>query len=159
MSSPDSQDAFSSSCRARSLPAGRPRRRAVKKIPASNGSFQYPHIGVPLFLFVAGLLGLGTPPAHAATITWINPSPGLFNDANNWDTATVPGPGDDAIIANGVTVTHQSLTTSINSLTSNGLFILSGGSLSVDAASAFNSLTLSRDLGGNGAIVVSGGTT
>src|SRR5438552_3286651 len=43
------------------------------------------------------------------TKTWINGTNGNWNTASDWDTGTVPGPGDDAIIQGGTV----SLTTPI----------------------------------------------
>jgi hypothetical protein len=61
-------------------------------------------------------------------------------DPSNWDAGIVPGPGDDGIIGvTGVTVTHDSGSDFVNSLTINdGLqdtLVLSGGTLSLASTS------------------------
>ena len=69
--------------------------------------------------------------SRAADITWNNPGADLFSNPNDWSTGTVPGTGDQAIIANGGTPTIQNgdaFTVNYLTLTSGGL-TQSGGSL------------------------------
>src|SRR2546425_810219 len=45
-------------------------------------------------------------PSRGATITWVNPASGTWNNATNWDPNQVPGANDIAFITNNsVTVT------------------------------------------------------
>ncbi len=79
--------------------------------------------------------------ATAVLVTWESGVSGNWDDPANWDIDPVtagpqpgiPGPTDDVVIdvAEVVTVTHQSGTTLINSLTSTEAFSLTGGSLEV----------------------------
>jgi hypothetical protein len=86
--------------------------------------------------------------ALPSTVTWINPGGGDWDTAANWSDGTtnrLPGAGDDAVINTaGITVTHTSFAgDSVNSLTSAATLAISGGSLSLSAASEVNALTLS----------------
>ena len=58
-------------------------------------------------------------PGTTATIVWVNPAGGFWDDPNNWDTGVVPGPTDDVLIdvPGDVTITYRSGATTINSLT------------------------------------------
>ncbi len=83
---------------------------------------------------------------------------------NNWDTAanwnidSVPTPGDDVTINIAANVVHSSnVTDSINSLTSTEPLTVSGGTLSIAAASTIGSLAISGGtLTGTGDVSVSG---
>jgi hypothetical protein len=85
--------------------------------------------------------------AVPATVTWVNPAGGDWDTAANWSDGTVsrlPGPSDDAVIPTpGITVTHinSSANDSVHSLTSAAALALSGGTLSLGAASEVDSLT------------------
>src|ERR1019366_8269919 len=73
------------------------------------------------------------PALHGATVTWIGPS-GDWNTAANWSSSpSLPGPNDNVVIGAGpsITVTHSSGTHTVNSITNEQTFVLSGGSLSV----------------------------
>jgi hypothetical protein len=62
---------------------------------------------------------------------WIGGS-GDFNDTTHWAAGVVPGPSDDVVIdVPGITVTHSTGNHTIQSLTSNDGFVLSGGTLTV----------------------------
>jgi hypothetical protein len=78
---------------------------------------------------------------------------------SNWNTGAVPGPSDDAVIPfTGITVTHSTGSDLIHSLTSQGVFVLSGGSLSVAATVLVdNTFTLSGGTLANATVEV--GTT
>ncbi len=78
--------------------------------------------------------------AVPATVTWVGGS-GDWNLAANWDTGTLPGPQDDAVIdRSGISVTHSAGTHRINSLlTANGTFQLTGGTLDVGTTVRGNS--------------------
>jgi hypothetical protein len=102
-----------------------------------------------------------------STVTWINPAGGDWSVANNWlDASTgqnrVPAAGDDVVInesqAGSITITHTTGDDSVNSLTSNQNIVLSGGSISIAAASEITSnLTLSGGtLAGAGTLTVDG---
>lgn len=73
-------------------------------------------------------------PGHAATISWDTDADGDWNTAGNWNPATLPGAGDDAVIdragANGAppTVTHSAGATAVGSLTNNEAVAVVGGS-------------------------------
>ncbi len=82
-----------------------------------------------------------------------------WDTAANWSTDSVPGSSDDVTIAIAANVVHSnSVTDSINSLTSAEPVTISGGTLSIAAASTINS-TLSitgGTLSGAGNVSVSG---
>jgi hypothetical protein len=62
---------------------------------------------------------------------WIGGS-GDFNDPTHWAGGVVPGPSDDVVIdVPSITVTHSTGNHTIQSLTSNDAFVLSGGTLAV----------------------------
>ena len=44
--------------------------------------------------------------AHANTITWINPTVGIWSNPSNWNPANVPGPTDTAVITNTGSVVY-----------------------------------------------------
>ena len=68
---------------------------------------------------------------RAGTVSWDGGGDGSsWQDPDNWDTNSLPGVSDDAIISAGNTVTHSSGTTSINSLDCQGTLTFSGGTLS-----------------------------
>jgi large repetitive protein len=71
-----------------------------------------------------------------------------WDNANNWNTDTLPGPSDDVTIDTTADVVHSgAVTDSINSLTSTQPLTISGGTLSIAAASSTT-----------GPLVISGGT-
>ena len=82
-----------------------------------------------------------------------------WDTAANWNTDSVPGSGDDVTINITADVVHsENVTDSINSLTSTEPLTISGGTLSIAAASTINS-TLSLTGGtltGTGDLTVSG---
>ena len=82
-----------------------------------------------------------------------------WDTAANWSTDSVPGPADDVTIAIAANVVHSnSVTDSINSLTSAEPLTISGGTLSIAAASSINN-TLSMTggtLSGAGDVSVGG---
>ncbi len=107
-----------------------------------------------------------------ATMIWTNPAGGDWDIASNWVNSTVPGDqhvptaADNAAIdLPDITITHDSGTDTVNSITSQDPIALNGGSLTVNAAStinnsltvSFNSLTNSgATLGVNGSLAVNG---
>ncbi|HQR72047.1 MAG TPA: hypothetical protein PLE54_15690, partial [Burkholderiaceae bacterium] len=128
-------------------------------------------------LSAAGLSG----PASAAAISWTPNADGFWDIATNWSSnPALPGAADDVTlnVAGLVTVTYRSLATTINSLTSQENFVVSGGSLTV--ANAFSnagdttisggsltlngtsnlaSLTQNSTLSGSGLVTVSGASS
>ena len=66
-----------------------------------------------------------------SNVTWIGGS-GDWSTGTNWSNGTGPGPTDDAVIdVAGITVTHSTGSDTIQSLTANDAFNLSGGALTV----------------------------
>src|SRR6185436_11700297 len=100
-------------------------------------------------------------PAVPCTISWNVDADGAWTNAANWNLGRVPGPGDDVCIdrpAGSFTVTLSSGAFSINSLHSAESFVLSGGTLSLGAASEIaQTFTLSGGtLTGAGSLAVQG---
>ena len=107
-----------------------------------------------------------------ATMDWINSAGGDWDTASNWVNSAnpsdqhVPTASDNAVIGlSNITVTHNSGTDSVNSITSQAPIALNGGTLTIASAStidsnltvAFNSLTSSGGtLGVNGPLAVNG---
>jgi len=112
-----------------------------------------------LFAFVA-TLAVSPPPAHAATVSWNVDTDGFWDVAANWNTGTVPQAGDDVVInrpSANVTVTFRTGTVTVNSLTSDESFSITGGALDLSSTSALANLTMSGgQLGGTGTVNVSG---
>jgi hypothetical protein len=75
---------------------------------------------------------MGATAGHTATIYWVGGS-GDWDTATNWSTGALPGPGDNVVIGSGpsITVTHSSGTHTVNSVTNQQAFVLSGGTLTV----------------------------
>ena len=105
----------------------------------------------------------------AGLVYWINPAGGDWDDSANWGDAQgnplgrLPGSSDSVVIdlpgQNNFTVTHANTAAdSVYSIQSEAAISLSGGSLSIVAASTIdNSLTLaSASLGGTGSLTVNG---
>ncbi len=97
----------------------------------------------------------------AATITWVGGVNGSWHTAGNWDLARVPGAGDDVVIpdlGNTASVTYNSGSTAIQSLTCAEVFLLSAGTLDIAGASTIsNAFTFSGStiLTGTGDITIS----
>ena len=67
-----------------------------------------------------------------AVVSWIDPAGGAWEVGSNWSNGTGPGPADDALIdIPGITVVHSTGSDTVQSLTSNDAFTLSGGTLTV----------------------------
>ncbi len=79
-------------------------------------------------------------------VFWMSDVSGAWDDAANWSTGRVPGPGDRVVINRpdvDVTVTYSSGASSILSLYSHEAMVIAGGSLTVNADSAIDgSLTI-----------------
>ena len=77
-----------------------------------------------------------------ALVTWDGGGDGgSWDDANNWDTNTLPQPVDAVVIPDVAATTrveHRTGSTSITSLVSNEQFVLSGGTLSVSGTLQVN---------------------
>jgi hypothetical protein len=90
-----------------------------------------------------------------ASIVWKNATGRFWDDPTNWDTGVVPGPSDDVFIPalTSGTVEHRQDDTTIRSLRSDGAFTLSGGSLTVTAASQVGG---AFTFGGNATLLAQG---
>lgn len=100
-----------------------------------------------------------------AVVTWDGGGGNLnWNTAANWDTDTLPGPGDDVVIADvapDISIFHSSGTTSINSLTSAESLRILGGTFEIaDTSSIGGDFSLgsssSARLSGSGDVTVGG---
>ena len=107
-----------------------------------------------------------------ATMLWINPAGGVWDTASNWVNSAnpsdqhVPTGSDNAVIdLPDITVTHDSGTDAVNSITSQDPIVLNGGTLTIASASTinsnltvfFNSMTdTGATLGVNGTLAVNG---
>jgi RHS repeat-associated protein len=96
-----------------------------------------------------------------ATVTWVSNSSGNWDDASNWNTDTIPGPGDDVVIdVNGATPTitiDSSTQATVNSLSASDPLAIAGGSLYVAADSTISgglSMTAGGSLTASGSEVV-----
>lgn len=101
---------------------------------------------------------------RAAAITWTGGAgTNSWHAAGNWDLNRVPAAGDDVVVPDmtpNVTVTYSTGNTTISSLTSVEAFTLSGGTLTIDAASTLNgAFTFSGALSGAGDVTVNGAMT
>ena len=96
-------------------------------------------------------------------VSWINPNGGDWDTASNWSNDAIPIPTDDVTISIGVSkpITHDMANAdAVNSVTSDDPIILSAGSLSIAAASAFgNTFTLSGGTLSGGPISFTNGAT
>ncbi len=74
------------------------------------------------------------------TVHWINPAGGFWSDPAGWNTGAVPGPGDDVVLdtPGDVSVIHAAGDDAVNSITGTDTLVLSGGSLTLAAASDFD---------------------
>lgn len=113
------------------------------------------------WLIFTGQLLWGVTEAGAATVAWNVDKSDFWDVAANWSTGTVPQPGDDVIIDRPdvtLTVTFRNGTATVNSLTVSEAFVLSGGTLTVNGASAMSgNFTLSGGtLTGTGTLTVDG---
>jgi hypothetical protein len=77
-----------------------------------------------------------------ATRNWDSLINGFWDVAENWSEDILPATGDDAVldVEGEVTVTHRSGTTALNSLISEEILRISGGSLTVQDTAAINAL-------------------
>jgi hypothetical protein len=106
--------------------------------------------------------------ALLSTVSWINPSGGDWDTPSNWSSNAVPG-ANDAVVINlpGAIVTHSAnIADSVYSLTSQDALVLSGGSLSLAAASTINNnftldatLISASDIHVTGVLTTSGNPT
>ncbi|MGE0860758.1 MAG: hypothetical protein AB7P42_16725, partial [Gammaproteobacteria bacterium] len=102
-------------------------------------------------------------PAGAAPVNWLPDADGFWDVVANWSSnPALPGTVDDVTLDVGGTtvrtVTHRSGTTTINSLTSQENISLTGGTLSIAAASSLAGLFSQSGglLSGTGTLTVSG---
>ncbi|MDP7449612.1 MAG: hypothetical protein QF689_13555 [Candidatus Latescibacteria bacterium] len=115
-----------------------------------------------LLVRLCSLLLLVTFQAQAAVITWDDGAgDSNWNSALNWDTDTVPGAGDDAVInfGGGLVVTVNTAE-SVNSVTCNDALTLSANTLTIAAASTINDFSQSGGtLNGAGTVTLTGTAT
>lgn len=73
-------------------------------------------------------------------VHWINPAAGFWADPASWSTGAVPGPDDDVVLdaPGDVTVIHPAGDDTVHSIAGTDALVLSGGSLSLAAASNFD---------------------
>jgi hypothetical protein len=78
----------------------------------------------------------------AATIRWVNPAGGFWDDPANWEGGRLPGPHDDVFIdvPGDVAITHQTGNTTIRSLISNNPFTITGGTFTVTQTVQVNNI-------------------
>lgn len=90
-----------------------------------------------------------------SAVDWTATTSGDWDLGRNWSTGQVPGPGDDVTIeVAGVTVTIDSGSFSVNSVTASDPLVISGGNLTLAAASTISGgLTLD-----DGSTLTTGGT-
>src|SRR5437879_3477143 len=68
------------------------------------------------------------------SVNWINAAGGDWSTPGNWSTNALPGPNDDVVITlPGITVTHSAGIDSVHSLNNADLFVIDGGSLSINS--------------------------
>ncbi len=79
---------------------------------------------------------LGSIPCGAAI--WTAGTSGLWTDSNTWGGGGVPSDTDDAIINNAITVTLNSATANLNSLTNNGVVVFVGTNTALQATTVAN---------------------
>jgi hypothetical protein len=96
-----------------------------------------------------------------SAVSWTNANGGDWDTASNWSTGSLPGPADDVSITIAVSnpITHSSSTDSVHSLTCTDPLTISGGSLSLAAASTITGTTLTLSGGtltGAGNLTISG---
>ena len=94
-----------------------------------------------------------------ATTRWIGSS-GDWSNPANWFNGVVPGATDDVLIdvpGGDVTINYSQGNTTINSLTSNENFVLSGGTFSINSTSVIKNLALQGGtLTGAGDLTITG---
>lgn len=76
------------------------------------------------------------PPPPQCSVTWDGGAgTSAWHDVANWDSAALPGPGDDVCIldSNDLTVIHSQGATQIASLLTREAFVLSGGNLELQS--------------------------
>jgi hypothetical protein len=82
---------------------------------------------VVLALVPAGRLAAGGVPP--CTISWTGGSAGFWNVATNWDLGRLPEPADHVCIPVGPNVTHNTGTSTVQTVQVAGALILTGGTL------------------------------
>ena len=100
-----------------------------------------------------------------STVDWISISSGDWDNPSNWSTGKVPGPSNDVVInVSGAspTITIDSGTQSVNSLTAADPLVISGGSLTLAADSEIDGSFTYSDSGTlttDGTLTLKGATT
>jgi fibronectin-binding autotransporter adhesin len=126
------------------------------------------HASSPARCWWAGLATLAafaTLPLRAADVTWIAPGSGNFTTGSNWNTGTVPGSADNAIIRNGGTATLTLSGTSAGpryaiGQDGDGTLLINGGGTSTTTGVSYVGRTQTTGTAaGNGALVIDGSST
>jgi hypothetical protein len=104
-----------------------------------------------LLVLLTTVIGMQLPSdASAATVTWAVDASGYWDEAQNWDIGTVPGPADDVVIDRpsiSITVYHRYGSTLVASIRSEETLEINGGTLSASGA-----------IQADGGLTVNGGT-
>ncbi len=110
-----------------------------------------------LLVFAAAVLSAARLPA-ATPVTWLLDTSGTWSTASNWSSSpALPGPSNDVFIdpsgGTTITVTHSQGNDTVHSLQCDENMVLSGGSLTVSAASQ---VTGSLTVGAGAGLIASG---
>src|SRR5689334_13337588 len=91
----------------------------------------------------------------AANVTWTNSSGGNWSNPANWDSGSVPGSSDNALIVNG-----GSFTVNVDVDAAVGSLTLGGASGTQTVSISSHTLTLNGNslVNGNGVVALSSGT-
>ena len=131
---------------------------------ATAATFRLASHSLALALALIGALYQGA--AAAAAVNWVPNADGFWDVVTNWSSnPALPGAADNVTLNVGGatvrTITHQSGDDTINSLSSQENFALTGGSLSLNAASTINAgfNHSGGTLSGAGTLTVTGAAT
>ena len=103
------------------------------------------HALVAMTASILGIVDVASAAAAPEPVRWIAQTDGFWDVGANWSTGVVPGPNDDVVIdvPHNTTVTHRQGSDVVRSLRSRNPVIVSGGVLTLDAASTIdNTLSL-----------------
>ncbi len=108
----------------------------------------------PAIVVMSSLLILAASTAHALTYSW-NVASGDWFTASNWNPSGVPGAADDAVVANGGTVTLDAAASVADFTLSNGGRV-GTGTLAVSGTMTWSGGTLSGGNDANGPLSITG---